>query len=238
MSASRHLPALAALTLLCACAAPPPESKTPTATPRTLVFLKTGPRTEPLAKDESDRIFGGHFANMNRLARAGHLLVAGPFGKVRSDAGLRGVFVLATGERAAAERLASSDPGVAAGVFALEYHDLVTAAPLPEFLTAELAAEDAAQAAGQPADPAARIRSYVLLRASAGAAAETLLQNHPAVVLCGRFDGTGLLAVLDVASVAAAEALVGTFGGRLGTVVLDEWWASRGLADLAGRVGG
>lgn len=56
--------------------------------------------------------------------------------------------------------------------------------------------------------------------------------------MAGPFGKVRSDAVLDVASVAAAEALEGTFGGRLGTVVLDEWWASRGLADLAGRVGG
>jgi len=52
-----------------------------------LAVLKTGPRSAPLSKDDSQRIFGGHMANMQRLAREGLLVMAGPYGKTKSDAG-------------------------------------------------------------------------------------------------------------------------------------------------------
>lgn len=58
---------------------------------RNYVFalLKTGPANIPAGK-ERDEIFKGHFANINRLAEAGKLVVAGPFD---GDGGWRGIFI-------------------------------------------------------------------------------------------------------------------------------------------------
>lgn len=43
-----------------------------------LAILKTGPYT-PASPKEKDSLFQGHFANIERLAKAGQLSVAGPF---------------------------------------------------------------------------------------------------------------------------------------------------------------
>jgi uncharacterized protein YciI len=221
------LPALA----IAACNAGPPAPPPASALACTLVLLKTGPRTD-LGADERSTIFAGHFANMQRLAREGHLLLAGPYGKEKSDPTLRGIFVLSTGDRAVAERLAGTDPGAQAGVFALEFHDLVTAAPLRDFLAAELAAEDAAAAAGKKLAPGEGGRLYVLLQADAGAQALAALADHPAVLLAGRLDGTRAFAVLDALDPAAAKALLAPLAERIGPCTLDSWFASGRLASL------
>ena len=135
----------------------------------TLVLLKTGPRTEPLTPAERSEVFGGHFANMQRLAREGHLLVAGPYGA--NDASLRGLFVLDTAQPELAKVLAETDPGFRAGVFAFEFHALETEAPLRAFLAAELEAQDEAERAGRVLQPGEGGRTYTLLTAEDGDAA-------------------------------------------------------------------
>src|SRR5690349_4562277 len=55
-----------------------------------LVILKTGPKRIP-AGPERDAMFKGHFANMERLASEGKLVLAGPFGDREGD--WRGLFI-------------------------------------------------------------------------------------------------------------------------------------------------
>ena len=98
---SSSIAAVAALAVLLAGCVGGPDAAP--ATEYTLVLIKTGPRTEPLDKDEQAKVFGGHFANMERLARENRLLVAGPFGTDRSDPTLRGIFVFDTADLAAAQ---------------------------------------------------------------------------------------------------------------------------------------
>lgn len=213
---------------LAACAAvpsAPPEQEL------TLVYLRTGP-TKGLPDAEQKAAFAGHFDNMNRLARAGDLLLAGPFGKQRSSPDLRGVFVLATGDRAAAERLAGSDPCVQRGIFVLEFHALRTAAPLREFLAAELAAEDAMKAAGKTPAPGEFGRGFALLTCEDGAAAEAVLRGHAAVPLFARLDAGGAWCVVDAEDGAAAAALLAPVLDRLGPHRFDDWFAAKRLATL------
>src|SRR5262249_519643 len=54
-----------------------------------MVILKTGPTPKPKGK-ERDEMFKGHFANIERLASEGKLVLAGPFDGVD---GWRGMFV-------------------------------------------------------------------------------------------------------------------------------------------------
>lgn len=91
-----------------------------------LVILKTGPT--PLADGEQRRaMFAGHFANMQRLAAAGQLAVAGPF----TDKGdWRGLFILAVSSQAEAEALVATDPVIAQGEMVAEYHPLYASAAL------------------------------------------------------------------------------------------------------------
>ncbi len=226
--------ALLALNVLASQAPQPPSPPVPAGAPLacTLVLLKTGPRTEPLSDEERSKVFAGHFANMERLARAGHLLIAGPYGEDKSDPTLRGIFVLGTGDRAEAQRLAGTDPTVQAGVFALEYHDLVTTAPLGDYLAAELAARDADAAAGKTRAPGEGGRLYVLLQAEAGERTLAALAGHTTVLLAARLDGTRAFALLDATDLATAKTLLAPAADRLGTITLDSWFGSARLTSL------
>lgn len=84
-----------------------------------LVILKTGP-TPVADADARKAMFAGHFANMERLAKAGQLALAGPFGK--NDAGWRGLFLLAVDDVEAARALAETDPVIVQGEMVAEYH--------------------------------------------------------------------------------------------------------------------
>ena len=198
----------------------------------TLVLLKTAPVTVPMTKDESGKIFAGHFANMERLAKAGWLLVAGPFGARRTDPALRGLFVIDAEDRGRATELAESDPSVQAGVFSLEYHDLVTSSPLRVYLAAELAKREAAEREGKKPQPGEGGRGYVLLTATNGDAAERALAHQPMTLLFARLDGSQALVLLDARDEAVAKALLAPLAARLGPYKLDEWFSSGGLADL------
>ena len=84
-----------------------------------LVILKTGPT--PMPKGEKrDAMFDGHFANMNRLAEEGKLVVAGPFGK--NEEGWRGLFLFAVDDVEAARKLTATDPVIINGEMVAEFH--------------------------------------------------------------------------------------------------------------------
>lgn len=83
-----------------------------------LVVLKTGPNRMPDGP-ERDAMFRGHFANINRLAEEGKLVLAGPFDAVD---GWRGLFVFAVKDIEEARQLAATDPVLATGEMIAEYH--------------------------------------------------------------------------------------------------------------------
>jgi uncharacterized protein YciI len=83
-----------------------------------LAFLKSGPnRTQPAA--EAEEIQKSHIANIERLAKSGKLVAAGPFG---DDGALRGIFVFRVGSLEEAQSLSDTDPAVKAGRLVLEIH--------------------------------------------------------------------------------------------------------------------
>ena len=84
-----------------------------------LVILKTGPTRVPDGPAR-DAMFAGHFANMERLAKAGKLAVAGPFSK--DPSGWRGLYVFAVDGIEQARELAETDPVVVQGEMVAEYH--------------------------------------------------------------------------------------------------------------------
>lgn len=90
------------------------------------VLLKTGPSRVPDGP-ERDEMFRGHFANINRLADAGKLVLAGPFDGV---AGWRGMFVLATDDLEEARKLVATDPVIQKGEMVAEYHQYYASAAL------------------------------------------------------------------------------------------------------------
>ena len=84
-----------------------------------LVILKTGPT--PMAQGKArDAMFEGHFANIMRLAKAGKLALAGPFGE--NPDGWRGLFVMAVETVEEARALTQTDPVIRNGEMIAEYH--------------------------------------------------------------------------------------------------------------------
>lgn len=220
--------------LLAAFAVSACQSAAPGALECTLVMLRTGPRTEPLEEQERRDVFGGHFANMRRMAKEGKLLLAGPFGSERSDAGLRGLFVLDTADQDVAREWAASDPGAQAGVFALGFHALRTDCDLRAVLAADLTRLAAAEAEGGTPPPGQGARGYALLTVVDGARAATVLAGQPFVVCAGTLDDGRWLAWLDAQDAAAARAQLAPFAERLGEHHLDDWFGSDHLASRAG----
>jgi len=84
-----------------------------------LVVLKTGPTRVPEG-EARQAMFAGHFANMERLAKAGKLALAGPF--VQSEAGWRGLFIYAVETVEEAQALTATDPVIVNGEMVAEYH--------------------------------------------------------------------------------------------------------------------
>ena len=91
-----------------------------------LVILKTGPTKVP-AGAERDEMFRGHQANIKRLADAGKLALAGPFG---GEETWRGLFVLAVPEIEDAKSLVATDPVIVKGEMIAEYHKFYGSAAL------------------------------------------------------------------------------------------------------------
>lgn len=84
-----------------------------------LVILRTGPRPVPQGKAR-DAMFAGHFANIARLAAAGKLVLAGPFGEDNGD--WRGLFLLAVDDVKEARLLTATDPVIVQGEMIADYH--------------------------------------------------------------------------------------------------------------------
>lgn len=74
----------------------------------TFVFLHKRNDAEPMPKEEVDKIMEGHMANINKLAKEGKLIAAGPF-----DGG-GGIFIFKTGSQDQVREWISADPGVKA----------------------------------------------------------------------------------------------------------------------------
>ena len=85
-----------------------------------LVILRTGPTRVPDG-DARKAMFAGHFANMERLSKAGKLVLAGPFGD--KDGDWRGLFVFAVADIEEAKALVATDPVIIQGEMVAEYHN-------------------------------------------------------------------------------------------------------------------
>ncbi len=205
-----------------------------------LVTLKSGPTSGQGAKDERQRMFAGHMANIQRLADEKKLLMAGPFASPR-DKAWRGLFLLDTASLADARAWCGTDPGVIAGEFSL---DLKVMRGCPSIRTT-LALEEAANAkrTPDPSKPMQGMRRYAIatcdedahLAAGHAAAARAGIR----VVWCGRFDGVGAtradhggVLVLDAEDVEKTRAALGECGCGV-----DGWFSTESLMDLPGSAG-
>ncbi|RXR19103.1 hypothetical protein EQG63_06570 [Flavobacterium amnicola] len=86
---------------------------------KTYVFciLKTGSNTTA-TKEERQKYFEGHMANINKLASEKKLVVAGPF--MKNDKNYRGIFIFNCKTVEEAQKLVETDPAVQAKIFDVE----------------------------------------------------------------------------------------------------------------------
>ena len=83
-----------------------------------LAFLHRGPKWTPEETAETKALQEAHMANIGRLAKAGKLVLAGPF--TDDNGKLAGIFVFHANSLGEAKELADSDPAVKAGRLVLE----------------------------------------------------------------------------------------------------------------------
>ncbi len=89
------------------------------------VMLTKGPKREETTDTAKiNSIQRGHIANLERLAKEGKILVAGPFG---DDTNWRGIFIFDCETQEEVEKLLQTDPAIAAGRLAYEIHPWWTA---------------------------------------------------------------------------------------------------------------
>ena len=90
-------------------------------------FFHKGPNWTVEQTDESRRIQAGHLANFQKLAEAGKLIVAGPFG---DNGDLRGMLIFKLNSADEARALMDADPALKAGRLTLDLHPWLAAAGL------------------------------------------------------------------------------------------------------------
>ena len=85
--------------------------------PCTLALLVRPPTAPDLSDEERKTVQAGHMANIEAMAAAGELAIAGPFVE---DTSLRGIFVFRTTDRGKIDALVANDPAVKRGRLKLE----------------------------------------------------------------------------------------------------------------------
>jgi uncharacterized protein YciI len=98
-----------------------------------LVILKTGP-VKMENKTVTDSLFRGHMNNIERLAKAGKLVVAGPITK--NERNYRGIFILDVKTLEEANALILTDPVIKEKLMEAEMYQWYGSAALPEYLPA------------------------------------------------------------------------------------------------------
>lgn len=97
----------------------------------TLVILKTGPNKID-RKETVDSLFKGHMQNIQRMAAAGKLMVAGPIKK--NDKTYRGIFILNVKTTEEANELLANDPAIKEKLLEAELFQWYGSAALPMYL--------------------------------------------------------------------------------------------------------
>jgi uncharacterized protein YciI len=115
---------LAALAVILAAAETKPEYEMTT---YVAGFFHKGPNWTSEQTDETRRIQAGHLANFQRLAEAGKLIVAGPFG---DNGDLRGMLIFKLTSVDEARALMDADPALKAERLTLDLHPWFAAAGL------------------------------------------------------------------------------------------------------------
>jgi uncharacterized protein YciI len=197
------------------------------------VFIKTAPATD-LSPEAQREAFAGHFSNMQRLADAGELLIAGPLGEPKSDPDHRGLFVIDETTLAGGMAHAETDPTTKLGVFVLEGHLFTTDGRLVELLRLEK--EDEARRLADPDIPDEwEGRRYVLATAPFEAGLLTKAAAADGVLIAGRLHGAGadggdeILLWLDAEVEPQARGML----PEADAWTLHGWYGSKMVAEIA-----
>jgi uncharacterized protein len=77
------------------------------------VLLRRGPAWTPEKTPETRKIFEGHMANIEAMAKSGKLLLAGPMDAPDTDpTAVAGIFVFDVKDRAEVDALLAADPAI------------------------------------------------------------------------------------------------------------------------------
>lgn len=82
-----------------------------------MALLKAGPN-RPDDPEAAKQLQAAHMANIKRLAEAGKLVLAGPYGA--NDSGLKGIYVFDVTTVEEAQALTETDPAIQAGSLVME----------------------------------------------------------------------------------------------------------------------
>jgi uncharacterized protein YciI len=94
-------------------------------------LLKTGTNITA-SKEETQKLFEGHMSNINKLAKEGKLVVAGPF--MKNDRNYRGIYIFNVETIPEAEALVATDPAIQAKLLEAELTPWYATAALQETL--------------------------------------------------------------------------------------------------------
>jgi uncharacterized protein YciI len=94
-------------------------------------LLKSGTNTTA-SKEETKKLFEGHMANINKLAKEGKLVVAGPF--MKNDRNYRGIYIFNVETIEEAKALVATDPAIKANLMEAELTPWYATAALLETL--------------------------------------------------------------------------------------------------------
>ncbi len=92
-------------------------------------LLKSGSNTTA-SKEETKKLFEGHMANINKLAKEGKLAVAGPF--MKNDRNYRGIYIFNVETVEEAKALVATDPAIKANLLEAELTPWYCSAALQE----------------------------------------------------------------------------------------------------------
>lgn len=81
-----------------------------------LVLLRRGPAWSAEKTPETKKLFEGHMANIEAMAKTGKLLIAGPTDQPATErTAVAGIFLFESADRAEIEAMMNRDPAIAAG---------------------------------------------------------------------------------------------------------------------------
>jgi uncharacterized protein YciI len=205
-----------------------------------LAFLRRGAKWTPASTPETEQIQKAHMAHIGEMARAGHLVAAGPFG---DNGELRGVFIFQVETMEQAKALTEADPAVKAGRLRMEIHQWMG----PKGIGAKYAEEKKKNP--QSKDEMVTYQMALLSRAAKSATsdmadARAVEKKHESyikelirlgkLVAAGPFEGNGKLSEILIFQNASPEetaALVadhpGVKAGRL-AFEIHPWWTAKG----------